>query len=570
MKFAAAFTFLPLATSLRLPIQRRAVGSRASPLAPQNASTGETLRYISNYQNTFYFTNISIGGVEMPVTLNTGSADLWVSPVLPLTGVEPDDVSTNVNETYGLGSIAGPLIFAPFSLGPYDVPSQAFINATQIQNMDITIQSGARGLMGVSFETTYSSPINAALQNATLTSPTAPNSRGRSPVANIFLQNPSMRSMLDILLGRDQDVEANSGGIFSLGEHVPGYEDVDAMPRLPRTLARGEESTPRWNIPFSGISVDGESIPLNFSQPGSPRGQGIALMDTGATTAFVPFAVVDRLYSQIEGAYFSNASQSWIVPCAAPVANVSVFFGGNEYPVNPLDLTATFDARPYGLNKSFCAASFTDITSLQTAGLSGFDVWLGSPFLRNVYASFNYGDDGVDGGNPFMQLLPLTNQHQAYADFQLSRRRVLDGLPPTATRDEVEQLYRQQTANTTSPSSGSDGGAETQDLSTVGSLSSDVEKEEVQQSLLDRVNTYGPVIMGLLSGVLLIGLVLCAVGLATYVRGGARKGAGVRNVSPSYAPVRVREVGSGAMGHGGGEHPEDVPFVVPVMKYRDE
>ena len=55
--------------------------------------------------------------------MDTGSSDLWIfqpGKTLKLTN------TTNViaTETYGAGTVEGPVVFAELKLGPYTVPSQ--------------------------------------------------------------------------------------------------------------------------------------------------------------------------------------------------------------------------------------------------------------------------------------------------------------------------------------------------------------------------------------------------------------------------------------------------------------
>lgn len=64
--------------------------------------------------------------------------------------------------------------------------------------------------------------------------------------------------------------------------------------------------------------------------------------------------------------------------------------------------------------------------------------------------------------------------------------------------------------------------------------------------LTSLVEKYGPVVLGLLAGNVLIGLLLCILGLMTCLRVVVKSGVKIRSISPSYAPVRAKEEGSGA------------------------
>lgn len=160
---------------------------------------------------------------------------------------------------------------------------------------------------------------------------------------------------------------------------------------------------------------------------------------------------------------------------------------------------------------------------------------LGDGFLRNVYALFDYGDfvDPTldETKDAFAQLLPLENPHDALQDFLESRQNALSTLAPEATPDQVRQLLQQ--AIMSSSASESDSVAETLDDTVSSSNSS---------ALLERINIFGPVIIGLLSGTLLIGILLFGIALSMCVRKGASMESRSRSV-PSYAPVRFKEEG---------------------------
>lgn len=160
---------------------------------------------------------------------------------------------------------------------------------------------------------------------------------------------------------------------------------------------------------------------------------------------------------------------------------------------------------------------------------------------------FDFGDGDSSGNSSFMQLLSTTNLDTAWPDFTASRAAALEQLPETIDPQQLIDIYTASTGNSTGSASinrpgatiknfGASGAVETTDSSSNDKLTSLVEK-------------YGPIILGLLAGNLVIGIVLCIIGLVTCLRSVVKSGATTRSIGPSYAPVRFKE----AEAYGAGE-----------------
>ena len=55
------------------------------------------------------------------------------------------------------------------------------------------------------------------------------------------------------------------------------------------------------------------------------------------TLTQLPRTIADAIYGRVQGAEFDSTNQWWTVPCGQYL-NVSFNFGGNNYPIHPLDL----------------------------------------------------------------------------------------------------------------------------------------------------------------------------------------------------------------------------------------
>lgn len=234
---------------------------------------------------------------------------------------------------------------------------------------------------------------------------------------------------------------------------------------------------------------------------------------------------------------------------------------GQEIPIHPLDLTQLNN----GTNGddetvTYCSSTFGTLGSD-----SDQDMLLGDSFLRNAYSLFDYGDftgeEGDQVANAYAQVLALTDPSDALADFKTSRSAALAQSPPEATLEEIKGWVQEDNEPTTTStsskaSSTSKSSSTSNDKAVQNAVTSGDDSDSA--SVTDKLNTYGPAIVGLLAGNLLVGIVLCAIGISVCIRRGASVGP-ARN-APIYAPVRFKEDNGSSVG--GGSHPGE--------SYRDE
>jgi saccharopepsin len=168
----------------------------------------------------------------------------------------------------------------------------------------------------------------------------------------------------------------------------------------------------------------------------------------------------------------------------------------------------------------------------------GFDIVLGTPYLRNVYSvygplssfiisllivtsiRYNFGNPFASdskGPTPYMQFLSTTNPQTAAADAVASRKATLSQMAP--------EVSPQDYVNYLKSNSGTSG-------STLDVATTKADSEST-------VEKYAPAVIGLLAANLLVGLVLIVLAVLGCVRRGSR---GAPNSSaPSYVPVKLKE-----------------------------
>ncbi|KAJ8514683.1 hypothetical protein ONZ45_g7820 [Pleurotus djamor] len=532
---AAAFQAL----AIQLPLSRRAVSRSPNSLSTRSVDISgiHHAEVLSNEDDMVYTVNITLGSLEIPVIVDTGSTDLWIRE--PTSGISlVNSTSVVVNMTYAKGQIAGPIQFAEMTLAGMTIPSQAFINANEVVEF-----SSSDGLMGLGFDTIQVSRILHALDEEY----GAAESLSRSPIANIFHQNPAIGTFFTLLLGRGNDPNAEDDGAFTIGEYLPQYKSIADSPKL-------ENQTPiHWGVLVDDIRIGNRSVPLNSSVPSVPTGKMISALDSGASFSFLPVYLVDSIYSGIPGAVRVSEihpdlelGYQWVLPCDHAV-DVVLTIGGVEFPVNPLDLTRVHQTT-IGENYTICINTFQERAF--GSGFRDFDILLGDSFLRSVYAAFHYGssnssEEGVADG-PFVQLLPTTDMAKAHEYYPSVRAAQLDGrkvVSPSELRDTIRALLGLESEvegdveDEKDDDSTTDSSSASASPPVRGVLSATDDKDE-RTPTSDFVTKFGPVVVGLLAGnlFLLIIISVIAVYLCVSRRGKARDS---RVLPLEYQPLRL-------------------------------
>jgi len=345
--------------------------------------------------------------------------------------------------TYAVGQASGPVMTAPLVFAGYTIPNQAFIQVTpDTQNLQGSglIGLGPNGVSNV-FHDLNESPV------------------GHTVLDSLFLQNPQTPNILTILLGRSDDPSDQFPGDLTVGETIPGYDDITNQPKLDVTKVAASNGNQHLQVLLdqNGITgPDGNPIPVTSGVKATKnKNQATVIFDSGFTLPQVPKSVSDAIYGRFPGAEYINIpvlGSVWIVPCSAEV-NISFTFSGKNIPIHPLDATL----EPSTLSLSNVQASTGEdgcIGAFQPMSFGGsptYDIILGMAFLRNAYMLANFGDfiDGssVNKINPYIQLLSITNDTtETHSDFVNVR---LGGMDTTGT----VHLTEAKPVPTTPPSS---------------------------------------------------------------------------------------------------------------------
>ncbi|KAI0344418.1 aspartic peptidase A1 [Trametopsis cervina] len=395
---------------------------RTSPYATLQARDSHSIP-VHNTHNAEYIANITLGGREIPVLLDTGSSDLWVTGDVPGT----KDLGKAISVSYAVGMAAGDINSADLDVAGYHIPDQAYLLVKDTSTFSLDIKSqGFEGLIGLGPNT--GSVIENKLDG----------DAGNSVLNRIFSQNSTSANYMSVLLDRKSTITQNFTGQLTISELVPGYEKVTSMPKLDvdkvHRLTDQDQHWQAYTDAFGVIGPDGQPIAVKSIVPSAPKNQLIAVFDSGYTLPQVPRAMSDAIYGRVQGAEYSEALQAWTVPCTQLI-NLSFMFGGVEYPIHPLDVSSSDFNIVDSTGKPTCLGTFQPITSAFSL-LGEYDIILGMAFLRNAYALFDYGDwvdeTSNDRNDPFIQLLSTTDKAAAHNDFVQVRLGGVDTTNSTA------------------------------------------------------------------------------------------------------------------------------------------
>ncbi|KAI0771200.1 acid protease [Trametes elegans] len=394
------------ALNLAVNVRQRAAAALAA------RADGQNVVPVANTRNSEYIANITLGGRQIPVLLDTGSSDLWVTGSVP--GAK--DVGKSVSLSYAVGRAAGDVYTANLQLANYTVQNQAFLLVQDTSSFSVDIKSqGYEGLIGLGPNT--GSVIRDKLDE----------SSADSVLDRIFSQNTTSANYLTLLLNREIGGSSTTTGQLTISELLPQYKDIANMPKLPVTkVHRLTDEDQHWQVLTDANGVlgpDGAPIKVDSIVPSAPDDQLVVVFDSGFTLPQVPREMADAIYGRVQGAEYNEESEIWTIPCSQNIP-LTFKFGGKAYPIHPLDVSSSDFNMVDSKGNPVCVGTFQPITSAFSL-LGEYDIILGMAFLRNTYTLLDYGNfmenTASDRGDPFVQLLSVTDANAAHQEFVQAR-----------------------------------------------------------------------------------------------------------------------------------------------------
>ncbi|KAH7887744.1 aspartic peptidase domain-containing protein [Phlebopus sp. FC_14] len=368
-------------------------------LAASSAPPTTSSLSLSDVQDLIYIANVTVGGVDYPVQLDTGSSDLWV---LSTSGSPSNAQATSISQnlTYGIGWAYGQVAFASAEFAGISVSQQAFLNVSSAQNPALSY--GAVGILGLGFDSL--STIDAVLNQTGATS-------GRTLLYNLFQDNSEEPNFIAFSLQSSKDGDGIEGS-FAVGEIDPQYANVTSTNKVPTWPVT---SPSRWNVLLDSFIVGTQTNSVSTTVPGAPSNKAVVLLDSGTSNTYAPVDACTAIYGGVPGAQFNPTLGQWAVPCDVEI-DVALQIDNQIFPIHPLDVTPS----TLGDNTT-CLGSF--IPQSVSVGDGQFDWLIGDNVLRSVYTLYDFGDfdSSRQMGDPYVQLLPLVDPNQASIEFHATR-----------------------------------------------------------------------------------------------------------------------------------------------------
>lgn len=488
-----ALLFSPLVcNAIKIPTKRiRNVDSslqkRSGSLSysrPNVLATADDGVNLLNMHDLIYLANITMGGHDYPVQLDTGSSDLWLKgPQFPLPNAKPTSLSYNL--TYGIGWAYGNVSYIPVQFAGISISSQAYLDISQANNPALSY--GADGIVGLGF--TSLSTVDALVNQTDASS-------GRSLLFNAFQDNPNEPNFIAFSLQRNSDTN-DEEGIFSIGEVEPAYAsimDTASIPTFP------PQSPSRWSLLMDAFLVGTNVVSLSTTVSGAPLNKAVALVDTGTSYSYVSTDVANAIYGGVPGAKLDTSLGQWVVPCDAEI-NIAIQIGGRPFAIHPLDVSP-----PSLTDPTTCVGSF--VPGSVAVGAGAFDVLIGDNVLRSLYAIYDFGDFDSSGkmGDPYFKLLSIVDPNQASKEFH----QVRGGSP--------QSNITYNAANTT----------------TSGNLGTSVNISDELANTINKINNYLPVMLAVMALNALVIVLLLVAAIIYLLNRRKRKN---RRLLPRSSPI---------------------------------
>lgn len=339
-----------------------------------NKRTSSAVTLANEDRDASYSVAVNIGtpAQTFQVSLDTGSADLWVlsdectqSSCNSLTKFAPETSSSYVNGTtafsiaYGSGSAMGHLGSDTVTLGGFSVSNQVFGVVSSMTNN--LVASPLSGLFGMGFKTL--SVVGATPWWQSLAS----SGTWTDPVFGFYMKR--YRNVTD---ATDTETE---GGTVTLG-----YADSSLYQGDITYVAIDSKNQAYWNIAIAGITVQGTSVSMSAVQ---------AAIDTGTTLIGGPSADVASIYAAIPNSRKMTGSFAgyYEYPCSTDI-DIKMTFGTFPVTIGSAD----FNIGSYGGDSSYCTGGIY-VQALSAA--SAVQWVVGDTMLKNVYSVFRYSPAAV-------------------------------------------------------------------------------------------------------------------------------------------------------------------------------
>ncbi|KAI8989157.1 aspartic peptidase domain-containing protein [Trametes punicea] len=364
----------------------------------------------TNVGNLAYSVTIQVNGVPFQVILDTGIGDSFLDPLSVAS--PPDFFYTGFNSSADFGPTVdfnGTIVLADVTIGPYTIKNQAMLLAPNSTSGSPIFN----GLMGIAGVARTHSPSRSSIFKTLANTSFAEN--GIPVLQNLFEHQPNVSDFISILLSRSPLADQfTDGGVLAISEVVEDLAGVLSLPPLESPVSDV------WDVIVDGLYVNGQfvsgvsNLTAEFKAENKlslPEGSMLAQLDTGGAIVLAPVQIVNAIYGNIPGAVptqnITGEADGFVLPCDTKI-NITWSINGFLYPMDPADV---IDATTDDDGNLFCFGTILAHTLLNK------DMDIGSNFLRNVYAVYDFGDPDAIFVKPSVRLLSITDPETAFVEF---------------------------------------------------------------------------------------------------------------------------------------------------------
>lgn len=193
-----------------------------------------------------------------------------------------------------------------------------------------------------------------------------------SIVNTIFNVEKLTSPVFSTALSRDSGTATEFGGVLTMGG-IPSF--TDPAINVTGSLITVPNASPqiRYDVAINGIS---------YANDGGLDAGGVYTLDTGSPAIYTSDDIANDIATKYDPpGVWNTANQVYITSCGAKPPSFSVTIGGQEFPVNPVDLLSG----DVGNSAASC----------QIPIIGGTAKVLGGVFLRNVLAVFDWETEQI-------------------------------------------------------------------------------------------------------------------------------------------------------------------------------
>ncbi|KAI8990318.1 aspartic peptidase domain-containing protein [Pilobolus umbonatus] len=381
-----------------------------------------------NDQGSQYLVEVSIGtpGQKFAVTLDTGSADLWVpsnqcpTSACPFSRFNPEASSTfnNLDKPfgiqYGIGSVNGTYVTDTVSIGGATIQNQQFgLALTTADILNPHTSSGgssgpnssveANGILGLGFPAlTQSNSKGGSGYNPFVFNLVQQNLLDK-PVFSIFLNSIQNQGYAgEIVFGGIDDSKYTGDLVYLPVAGLTSRANESLNARTDDMNAANDSDFYYWMVYAQGLGVSNNS---GNNPAWRLRQIGAFILDTGTTLTYLPNSVATDVVSAIagEGGYIlDRQSGVFVVNCSTAYSGAKFELHMSpdaEFTSNPVILSVPANELVIPIDGNSVDTASTCMFGIAPSGDSGgigSNMYLiGDSVLRSTYMVFDIGEKRV-------------------------------------------------------------------------------------------------------------------------------------------------------------------------------